>query len=129
MTPSMFVVRRVRSLTEVVGARFGDWERLGGLAPLGLGIVLPYGSTFMWLVQLWWNGKEYSHGFLAPVVSVYLIWAKCPYLKSLQPGPSLFAGFMLLLASAILLVAGRAGGIALGEALSLLVVLPGIILL
>ncbi len=95
---------------------------------LGAAVLLVYYRTFDWLVQSWWNGPYYSHGFLIPLISSYLIWIRRDGLAQLPRRPNLAMGGVLLLVSAILLLAGRAGGYVLLEAISLLILLPGIVL-
>jgi EpsI family protein len=65
---------------------------------------------------------------LIPLIAFYLGWIKRDQLAQLPRRPNLAMGGLLLLFSTILLVAGRAGGFVLAEAISLLILLPGIVL-
>jgi EpsI family protein len=100
---------------------------MGLLLLLGATVLL-YHSSLAWLVYFWLDNKDYSHGFLVLPVSVYLVWIKREHLAHLDPRPSPLAGSVMLLASGLLLLAGRAGGLVLAEAVSLLSFLPGIVL-
>lgn len=33
-----------------------------------------YYNTFRWLIESWLNNPYYSHGFLVPIISLYVIW-------------------------------------------------------
>jgi EpsI family protein len=93
------------------------------------GVVLfVHYRTFVWLLQIWWELSKYSHGFLIPLIASYLIWIKRDQLARLPRRPHLATGALFLLVSAILLLAGRAGGFILLEAISFLILLPGIVL-
>ena len=95
----------------------------------GLAVILfDYNKGISWLINIWWNDKEYSHGFLVPLVAGYLIWLKKDYFSSIRMEPDLFRGGVGLLLSGMLLVAGRAGGFPLAEAISLLFILPAIVI-
>ena len=37
--------------------------------------LLVYGSVLAKLVTDWWEIPDFSHGFLVPIFSAYLIWA------------------------------------------------------
>lgn len=87
-----------------------------------------YQSTFTWLLKTWQEDKEFSHGFLVPLISIWLVWLKREQLASLVARPSPVFGALIILLSGFLLLAGRAGGFVLAEGISLLFILPGIIL-
>ena len=114
---------------------FGSWRTLSTnrrmvihLGLLGAAVLFVYYRTFYWLIQVWWTQDTYSHGFLIPPIASYLVWIKRDHLAQLPRRPSLAKGGVLLLVSALLLSAGRAGGYVLLEAISLLILLPGIVL-
>jgi len=99
-----------------------------GLCVIGLPLVLLYLPSLTWLLKTWWYVREYSHGFLIPVISAYLIWLKREDFFRLDPRPRPVAGGVVLFASGLLLLAGRVGGLMLAEAISLVFLLPGVIL-
>lgn len=92
------------------------------------GMFFCYAGLFVSLVQTWWNNDVYSHGFLIPFISLYLIWLRREDLRVLQPVPAYVIGFSVLLAGLLMLIAGNAGGILLLEEFSLIVTLIGIVL-
>jgi len=53
------------------------------LGVLGI-ILLLYFKTFMWLLDSWLYDPFYSHGFIIPVISLFIIWSKRKELKSIQ---------------------------------------------
>jgi EpsI family protein len=99
------------------------------LLVLSIPTGLVYFDAFEWLVSIWWNNKEYSHGFIVPLISIYIAWTKREMIAILKPHPAYFAGGLILLTSACLLVVGRMGGIILAEAVSFLFFLPGVVLI
>lgn len=113
----------------------GSWPALWShqritihLGLLGAAILFVYYRTFDWLLYIWWTHPRYSHGFLVPLIAAYLVWIKRDYLLQLPRRPNLPMGGLLLSISAILLLVGRAGGYPLFEAISLPILLPGIVL-
>jgi exosortase len=64
-------------------------------------IAIFYYNTIAWLVGSWQNNIYYSHGFLVPIISGYIIWNMRKELagiekKQSQAGLALFTGGMLL---------------------------------
>jgi exosortase len=87
-----------------------------------------YRSAFEWLIGIWSNDKDYSHGFLIIPICVYLVWIMRDRMAYIHPTPGFAAGAIVVLASMALLLAGRAGGVVLAEAVSLLILVPGVVL-
>jgi EpsI family protein len=95
---------------------------------LGAAVLFVHYRTFEWLLQTWWKNPNYSHAFLIPFISSCLVWVKRDQLAQLARRPNLTMGGLFLLVSAIVHLVGRAGGYVLLEAISLLILLPGIVL-
>jgi exosortase len=76
------------------------------------------------LFRDWTRDANYSHGFLIPVISAFLIWQRRAELARTPLRPSL-AGLGLLLVSAALLVLGVAGAEVFTQRVSLVVALAG----
>lgn len=88
-----------------------------------------YGPAFAWLADIWWHDDEYSHGMLVPFIAGLMAWTRRAELRALRIEPSRFAGAVTVALAAALLVAGRAGTLMIAEAISFLVLLPGLVLL
>jgi exosortase len=87
--------------------------------------VLLYFQVIIGLVNDWWVDSNYSHGFLVPLVSAYLIWKKRGKLKSLQKKRS-YWGFLILLLGLGIYIVGTAGSEYFSARFSLIVVLFGL---
>ncbi len=93
-------------------------------------VVLVYHEVLIKLVLDWWKDPNYSHGFVVPVVSLYLLWRKGDRLARINrtKRPSL-PGLPLMAAGLAMLVAGHAGAELYLQRVSLLVVMAGMVLL
>jgi exosortase len=89
-----------------------------------LGVL--YFKVFTGLVTDWIHLPDFSHGFLVPLIPLYIIWEKRDLLKTtpVQPANS---GLIILLAGLILLVLGTAAAEFFTMSFSLLAVLAGVI--
>lgn len=85
-----------------------------------------YHQILVGLVDQWWNDDNYSHGFLIPVVSGYVIWRKRKQLAKTEVKPST-KGLAVLLSGLVLLVLGTAGAEEFTMRLSFVVVVAGLI--
>lgn len=82
-----------------------------------------YYNTFGWLMGSWINNEYYSHGFLVPVISGYIIWNMRKELGGVQKnesqaGLALFAGGILLQGIGVLWTIRFLSGISLLVAIS-----------
>ncbi|NGZ99292.1 MAG: EpsI family protein [Nitrospira sp. WS110] len=60
-------------------------------------------------MNLWWNRYGFSHGFLVPLVSLYLAWLQWPRLRQIPVEPAIVPGLLwLVLAGLVLLLCGYA---------------------
>jgi len=103
-----------------------------GIAAAGvlvLALLVLYWPAFAWLADTWWHDDEYSHGLLVPFIAAFMAWTRRSELRSMPAVPARVAGAAVVALSAVLLVAGRAGALILAEAVSFLVLLPGLVLL
>lgn len=77
-----------------------------------------------------WNGRDdYSHGFLVPLISLYFVWTDRQRLGSITIAPNMAGGLFLTLAGTLMNVAGGIGGVVLVQQISILVIIPGLVLL
>ena len=78
-----------------------------GLLLIGV-LILLYASVLKLLVWQWYNDPDYSHGFLVPVLSAFLIWQRRDKLAAIPRRPSPW-GMVIVLGSLGLLVLGSLG--------------------
>jgi exosortase len=98
------------------------WQGLLLVAVLG---VL-YASVLRLLVYQWYNDADYSHGFIVPILSAYLIWARRDKLRQItrRPSPS---GMLVVLGSLGLLFVGSLGAELFLSRISLLGTICGLV--
>jgi len=90
------------SLAEVL-RKFG-WQ--GAL--LVTVLLALYAPVLVHLVRQWWTDPDYSHGFLVPLLSAYLIWQRRDKLAEVARKPSNW-GLLVVLGSLGLLFLGSLG--------------------
>ena len=96
--------------------------------PMVAGLVALLAWTY-WLVipglvAQWWNEEEYSHGFLVPLVSGYLVWARRDVLKATAVRPTYWGLGVMVFALAIY-VTGIVGADLFLQRVSLVVMIAG----
>jgi len=79
------------------------------------------------LVLQWWDDPNYSHGFLVPFFSGYLVWSEREALSEIAPEGS-WAGLPLVLAGIGMLILGDIGAENFLSRSSLIVILAGLVL-
>jgi exosortase len=90
-----------------------------------LGIL--YHSVFQTLVYDWTHDPDFSHGFLIPFISLYLVWQRADELERLSVSPRNF-GILVILSGLFLLIIGKLAAEYFTQRLSFLILLSGIIL-
>jgi exosortase len=96
------------------------------LLVLGVVLLLTYLPVMVDLVKDWWQDPNYSHGFLIPLVSIYLVHKKWPKLVQSEKKPCWW-GLGLLLFGLSLLVLGTAGAEYFTARLSFVVVMAALV--
>lgn len=97
---------------------------IGPLIVLAL-LLLLYLPTFVWLVNSWLHSPYYSHGFLIPPLAGVIAWTRRSVLAEKAPSNG---GIPVLLAGMALYVGGFLYASDFLAAISLLVVLAGLVL-
>lgn len=97
------------------------------LVALGAAVFYLYYPVLVDLVSQWRADENYSHGFLIPLVSAYLIWQRRERLQHILVKGSAW-GYPVLLAGLILLIVSQAGLFGYPARFSLLVVFTGLTL-
>src|SRR3569832_383672 len=88
-----------------------------------------YAGVLKFMISQWWNNDMYSYGFLIPVISLYLIWARRERFKCIEVASDFWGGITVLGAGFLLLILGHAAKVLLIQELSLIVTLIGGVLL
>ncbi|MBI2524672.1 MAG: exosortase, partial [Candidatus Rokubacteria bacterium] len=105
-----------------------SWARLAWLAPLmSLLVSALYGQILADLGRQWWNDANYTHGFLVPLFSGYLVWRQRARLGALLPRGSALGLPVLLAGLGALLLGDIAAELFLTRS-SLIVVVAGLVL-
>jgi exosortase len=92
---------------------------------LGAAVVCLYFPVLADLVTQWQTDENYSHGFLIPLISAYLIWERRQQLLRAPTRVSV-SGYFVLLLGLTLLVVGQAATFGYAARLSLLLVLAAL---
>lgn len=110
----------------------GDSSRNWSFVFLGVIILLfaaTYSQTFASLVSMWWGSDDYTHGFLVPLISAYIVWRKGALLLETRAEPAFAFGTIVMALAGAVLVAGRLGSIVMLEELSIPLMLSGLVLM
>lgn len=103
------------------------WPRWGAGA-VAASFLLAYAGVLATLVTQWRGNNEFSHGFLVPFMSLYLLWARRDRLASAEIVPDGALGWPVTALGLTMLVLGQVGGVAALASVSLLVTLTGVVL-
>jgi exosortase len=124
------------STTTHVSAEGHDVQREGGqsglqLAGLLLILAVLLGAVYWKILRAlgiqWWDDANYSHGFLVPLFSLYLVWQQRETLRTLPRAGSLL-GVPVILAGIGALILGDLGAENFLMRSSLIVIIAGLIL-
>lgn len=83
-----------------------SYKKWGGMLLTLALAVITYWSGIVEAYQRWNTQEEYSHGFLIPLVSLYILWEKKELILSSISKP-LWSGLLLLLAATTIYVLGE----------------------
>jgi exosortase A len=101
------------------------WLQGGFLLLVGAAL---YADVFSRMVLQWWTDPNFSHGFIVPLFSLFLVWRKSEELLAVAAEPSWF-GLLPVLAALTLLIVGVLGAELFLSRLSLVVLLAGLVIL
>jgi exosortase len=118
-------------LADVTAAKSSTlWQTLKPFGWQGLLLVavltVLYAPVLKILVQQWYNDADYSHGFLVPLLSLYLIWQRREKLAQIVRRPTPW-GMLVVLGSLGLLFLGSLGAELFLTRISLLGTICGLI--
>ncbi len=92
-----------------------------------IGLVAAYSGTLETLWRVWMHNPNYSHGFLIPPLTAWLVWRqRTAFSDRVSPGS--WVGLALLLPAALLQIAGLRGEVAMIQGVSLILAIGGIVL-
>jgi exosortase len=95
---------------------------------LGL-VIIAYIPAFIWMIDRWSSAETYySHGFLVPLISGFIIWQKRKELNKLKIQP-LNSGWLFFGAGIAIHAISALWQVSFSSGFSLLLVLPGLVLL
>jgi exosortase len=90
------------------------------------GLAAAYSGTLQTLWRVWMHNPNYSHGFLIPPLTAWLIWRQRDAFST--HGNGNWAGMALLFPAALLQVVGIRGEVAMIQGISLILAIGGIVL-
>ena len=97
--------------------------QLFGLAVAAIALALLFQNTFAYLYGVW-HREEYSHGFLIPLVSAYLLWQRRRLFEQ-APLRSSWAGVVVALVGIAIYFIGAVASITTVDTYALVIVLLG----
>ncbi len=98
-----------------------------GLSAIAILFILLYYPVISYLVYNWTIDENYSHGFIIPFISVYLVWER-RRLLSPSSSSSNYVGIGILLFGLFLLIIGDMGAELFTTRVSMLFVLSGVVI-
>ena len=101
------------------------WIKVGFLVGA---FLFAYGRVMPLLVRTW-SRDDYSHGFLVPIIAFYFIWNDRKRLRNVPIQPNIPGGIILTLIGGVMLLIGDIGGVVIIQELSLIIVIPGLVLM
>ncbi len=104
------------------------WRRAGialALAALTMGVL--FWPTLAATVRTWAGDKAFTHAFLIPMVSGYLIWDRRHLLARLSPKPSV-VGLAVVAVGALGWFFGESGGALVVQQFSVVLIIQGLVL-
>jgi exosortase len=101
------------------------WWQFAVLGSLTLWL---YGSTLVHLVGQWWRDPNFSHGFLVPLFSAFVVWQERDRLRGIPPNPS-WSGLAIMAFALGVLIVGQLGAELFLARVSLLFLAAGLIVL
>lgn len=105
-----------------------NWQKYAApLALLCLTYYWLYRNGLAWLAEVW-SHNDYSHGFLVPLVSCYIVWEQRERYHPLPVAPVYPAAAIIFLFSLALLLISRSSAFIQIEIASLFLIIPGILL-
>lgn len=93
---------------------------------LAVVLVFLYHGILVYLVHQWWTDPNYSHGFIVPFFSAFLIWKDRKRLAAIDPKPS-YTGLLIVAFGSAILIFGVLGAELFTSRTSLLFIIAGLV--
>ncbi len=117
-------------ISRVLSSAQSLWQTLKPFGWQGLllvgALLLLYAPVLKLLAWQWYNDADYSHGFLVPILSAYLIWARREKLAQITKRPSAWGMVIVLFSLGMLFIGSLGAELSLAR-LSFIGVLCGLI--
>lgn len=105
-----------------------QWQAISWRVPVMVALLAwLYSSILFHLALQWRNDSNFSHGFLVPVFSLFVLWRNRLHLQNIPPKPSSW-GVLVVAFSLLILVIGVLGAELFLARSSLLIVIAGFVL-
>jgi exosortase len=114
----------LRDAMNMTDKNFRFWIQAGLIAA---GFIWLYFRTLSGLVSDWSSDPNFSHGFLIPVISLYMVWYKKDQLREIPRQPSLI-GLGIIVLGLLVHVAANIGAELFLMRFSMVITLSGIII-
>ena len=98
-----------------------------GCLIIGILVTVAYFPVMTGLVDTWWRDPGFTHGFLVPIFSGYLVWNKRKIIIKKGFTPT-WIGILVVAAALVLLLLGAYGATVFLSRVSLVVLLAGLVL-
>lgn len=115
------------SAAPVDSLQFRNARFVWGCLIIGALMAAIYAGVLMKLVTDWWQIPDFSHGFLVPIFSAYLVWTKRKVLLETRVSPS-WGGVVVVAAGLVVLFLGVYGAELFLSRISLVILLAGLVL-
>ena len=104
-------------------------QDLTKLLTLSILTIIAYIPTFIWMVDRW-SAKDtyYSHGFLVPLISLFIVWLKKDKLSKLKISPSNL-GWLYFIVGIFIHAVSALWRVYFSSGFSLILILIGLVLL
>jgi exosortase D (VPLPA-CTERM-specific) len=96
-------------------------------ATLTLAVIAVFGPALLEAAKRWSDQEEYSHGFLVPIVSAWLLWTRRAALAANVARPS-WIGLVAVMLATLLHVVGKLSALFIFSQVGMILALLGIVL-
>ena len=107
--------------------QFRNARVVWGSVLIGALMAAIYAGILVKLVTDWWQIPDFSHGFLVPIFSAYLVWTKRKALSEIAVSPT-WSGVVVVAAGLVVLFLGVYGAEMFLSRVSLVILLAGLVL-